>query len=209
MSQIYVELYPNEERFNVVTHLPGVLLGIVGTVFLLLKPETSLISKAAFSIYGLTLTVLYSASCLYHNCKEPTKKTLLKKCDHGAIYLFMGGCYTPFVINNMIGPWKNGFLAVVWLFVVLGVAYKFLSQYRTRFLSVTLYIAFGFFCFVVKQDFLDQIPTHSFNTLVAGGACYLIGVIFYVNKSIPYHHAIWHLFVLLGSSFHYYAIYHS
>lgn len=207
MHEINIELYPHEEKVNSYTHMPGILLGVLCLVLLMLKPTEDLSHKVSYVIYAVTFILLFMASTIYHGTETPERKNFLKKVDHAAIYLFMGGCYTPFVVVNMIGDFKYPFLAIVWVLVLLGIVYKFLSQYKSRFISIALYVAFGFFCFVVKGDFLDQIPNYSFWLLVLGGAFYIVGTLFYVATRIPYHHAIWHLFVLLGAMTHFYSIY--
>lgn len=209
MSEISIQLFPKEEKVNVATHLPGILLGIVGIPILLLKPDLQLEEVLAYLIYGITLTILFSASCLYHFLPDQKNKQLFKKVDHAAIYLFMGGCYTPFVLLNMQGDLKYPFLITVWLFVGAGILYKFRSKYKTRGLSVVFYLVFGLMCFVVKDPLLDNIPQQSFNALALGGILYIIGILFYMVRRIPYHHGIWHIFVLLGAMFHFYAVYHA
>lgn len=209
MSEISIQLFPLEEKVNVATHAPGILLGLVGLPILLLKPEISFEHVLAYVVYGLSLTILFSASCLYHFMPAEKNKQLYKKIDHAAIYLFMGGCYTPFVLLNMQGQLKYPFLIVVWLVVAGGILYKFKSKYKTRGLSVIFYLVFGLMCFMVKDQLLNNIPGPSFFALALGGVFYIIGILFYVVRRIPYHHGIWHLFVLLGAMLHFYAVYHT
>ncbi len=208
MNSIYIETRKNEELVNVITHLPGVLFGVVATILLLLKSTNEPLSHMiSYIVYGLTVVLIYGASSIYHNCKSDKIKDLFKKIDHACIYIFMAGCYTPFVIVNMEEPLKYYFLALVWTVAIVGVVYKFLSKYKNQYFSVALYLAFGFMCFGAKSQFLDLIPDLSFKFLVYGGVMYGIGVIFYLYRKIPYHHGIWHIFVILGSACHFYAIF--
>lgn len=209
MSEISIELYPFEERVNVLTHFPGIIMGAAATIMLLLKPELSPIQILGYLVYGVSFVALFCASSVYHFARPENHKQFFKKVDHAAIYVFMGGCYTPFVLINMQGPFKYPFLALVWTIVCTGVLYKFKSKYKKRGMSLALYLFFGFMCFLVKADFLDQIPAESFRALALGGAFYVTGVFFYVVRRIPYHHGIWHLFVLAGAACHFYAIYHA
>ena len=209
MSELSIQLYPHEEKVNVLTHLPGVLMGVLALVLLLLKPSNSLEQSVAYIIYSISFIILFSASSIYHFTPSNKNKQLFKKIDHAAIYLFMGGCYTPFILINMQGTYKYQFLFLIWTLALGGMLYKFKSLYKTRGLSVVFYIVFGLLCFAVKADLLDHIPNHSFRALAWGGVFYIIGVFFYIIRKIPYHHGIWHLFVLLGAIFHFYAVYNA
>lgn len=197
---------PKEEKFNVITHFPGVLLGLIGLVYLLLKPM-GLLEQVSYTIYGISFITIFMASSIYHKLEPGKAKALFKKIDHAAIYFFMGGCYTPFIIINMHNDYKMIFLFIIWCIVLLGVLQKSFSFIKNKFFSVFLYVSFGFLCFAVKDSLLDQIPSMSFNLLVAGGVCYMLGVVFYLADKIPYNHGIWHVFVLLGAGSHYAAIY--
>ncbi|MDP7319360.1 MAG: hemolysin III family protein [Bacteriovoracaceae bacterium] len=208
MTSITVEKFKHEELVNVLTHLPGVFIGITFTVLLLLKNYNAPFSHLlSYIIYSISFVTIYAASTIYHHTKNSDRKQILKKIDHACIYLFMGGCYTPFVIINMTESIRYWFLAFVWFLVIMGIIYKFLSKYRGNKLSLILYFAFGFLCFLAKSEMLDNIPTDSFLFLVYGGIFYSIGAIFYMLKNIPYHHAIWHILVLCGSTSHFFAVY--
>lgn len=197
---------PKQEKINVITHFPGIILGLVGLIYLLLKPTNDL-HKISYFVYGVSLVTIFMASSLYHKLKPGKGKELLKKIDHAAIYFFMGGCYTPFIMINMENDYKLIFLFIIWAIVVLGVLQKSFSFIKNKFFSVFLYVSFGFLCFAVKDSLLDQIPQMSFNLLALGGVAYVMGVFFYLMDRIPYNHGIWHIFVLLGAGSHYAAIY--
>lgn len=210
MTNISVSDRKYAEFFNVLTHAPGVIIGVALLATLLAKYSDSPASHiAAYIIYGITFIMIYGISSIYHGVKSSNtrRKELLKKCDHACIFIFMGGCYTPFVIINMNESLRYWFLALVWGLVGVGIIYKFLSQYKGNFLSLALYLSFGFMSLLAKPQMLDNMPHESFMFLVYGGIAYTVGVIFYTVKKIPYHHAIWHLFVLAGSLSHFYAVY--
>lgn len=197
---------PKQEKINVITHFPGVLLGLIGLIYLLLKPINSTY-KYSYLIYGISLICIFLASSIYHKLEPGSAKALFKKIDHAAIYFFMGGCYTPFIIINMHNDYKLIFLFIIWTLVILGVLQKSFSFIKNKFFSVFLYVSFGFLCFAVKGSLLDQIPSISFNLLVLGGVAYVLGVFFYLMDRIPYNHGIWHIFVLIGAGSHYAAVY--
>ena len=208
MKELTLERYKHEEFFNTLTHFPGIILAPLFFTLLIMRFSFGELSHTvAYSVYGLSFLMIYTASTVYHGTKDQTKKQLDKKIDHACIYVFMGGCYTPFILINMEDHLKYWFLFVVWCLVTLGVIYKFLSKYKNKYFSLALYLGFGFMCFLAKNQLLDRIPEDSFWFLAYGGAAYTIGAIFYAASFIPYHHAIWHLLVLMGSSLHFYAIY--
>lgn len=211
MKNISNQYTQREEFLNVLTHAPGILMGILFTFALLLKYSMTqdVGQLISFSVYGISFTILFIASSLYHKAVNERKKALLKKIDHSCIYLFMAGCYTPFIINNMVVSWKYWFLAFVWSIATTGVILKFTSKFKNLYFSVFLYLAFAYMCLLAKKDLLDVLTPVAFQLLVLGGVFYTIGALFYVAKKMRYHHAIWHVFVLIGAALHFLAIYKS
>ncbi len=200
MTSITIERYKHEELVNTISHFPGIFLSIYAFYLLMLKfPKAEFSHIVSYIIYCISFFMIYLASTLYHGTKSSDKKQFLKKVDHACIYIFMGGCYTPFVMINMQQEYKFWYLGLIWSIVVFGVIYKFLSQYKNSILSLSLYLAFGFLCLLAKESLLNHIPSEAFKFLALGGAAYTIGAVFYAAKKIPYHHGIWHIFVLLGS----------
>lgn len=200
-----------EEKIHTLTHIPGIILGLVILIFFIIK---SSLSVSAFSfigefIYGFSFFILFCASSAYHYSTDLQKKLLLKKIDHSCIFLFMAGCYTPFILNNMTVDWKYFFLAFVWMIAIAGVFYKFKLKQKNIFFSVSLYMIFAYMCFLAKKDLLDMIPAQAFKNLLIGGIFYTIGAFFYVLKKVKYHHAIWHILVIIGAAFHFMAVYQS
>ncbi len=199
-----------EERFNVYTHLPGVFLGLIGMIFLILKSSHDFEVTTSYIVYSLTFSLIFGASALYHlKPYEDISKAKLKKVDHACIYIFIAGTYTPFILKNMLPQYRSYFLVFVWTVAIVGVLYKLINRYQNTLLSLSLYFSFGLMCFLAKDSLLEQIPEMSFNFLVLGGLCYSVGVIFYVWNKIPFNHAIWHIFVLMGACSHYVAVYNA
>lgn len=209
MTSITLERYKNEELINTYTHIPGAALGILFIYLLFSKTdENSIAVITSYIVYSITFMMCFISSIIYHGVNHNSDlKQFLKKVDHSCIYIFIGGCYTPFVVINMTDTIKYWFLAFVWTIVLFGVIYKFASSYKNSKLSLILYFSFAFMCFLVWDDFLDKIPDLSFNFLVYGGVFYSIGAIFYAVRSIPYNHAFWHIFTILGAICHFYAVY--
>jgi hemolysin III len=199
---------PREELANALTHGIGAALSVAGLVVLVsltsLRGDTW--SVTATSIFGATLVLLYTASTLYHSFHGEQLKRLLRKFDHAAIFLLIAGTYTPFLLVSLRGPWGWSLFGVIWGLAVAGVAMKFWFTGRFKILSTLLYLAMGWLVVIALRPMLRVVPPDGLWLLLAGGLCYTLGTVFYVWKRLPYHHAVWHLFVLGGSVCHFFAV---
>src|SRR5690554_4953716 len=199
-----------EEVAHALTHGVGAIAAIVGLIIMLLVAaaygDTFHIVSAA--IYGASLILLYSASTLYHAFPWPKAKALLQKLDHAAIYILIAGTYTPFALVNLRGAWGWSLLAVVWGIAFIGVVLELAMRERKRWLSISLYLGLGWLAIVVIKPMIANVDVAGLWLLLAGGLAYTFGVIFYVWKSLRYHHAIWHVFVLIGSALHFFSIFY-
>jgi hemolysin III len=197
-----------EEIFHSVSHGIGVGLSIVGLTWLLV-PAVRYGNPAqiiSFTIYGVTLIVLYLASTLYHSFQQPRIKQVFKKIDHASIYLLIAGTYTPFLVVAIRGVWGWALLVIIWGLALIGISFKTFFIHRFKVVSVLTYILMGWLCLVALNEMIANIPTGGLIWLAAGGIFYTVGVIFYALKQIPYMHAVWHLFVLAGSICHFLAV---
>jgi hemolysin III len=197
-----------EEIANAVTHGVGLLLSIAGFVVLLVFAilRGTAWHIVACSIYGASLVCLYSASTLYHSVVSPRLKRALRSFDHSAIYLLIAGTYTPFLLLNLRGPWGWSIFGVIWGLAVAGVLFKLWFVDRVPRLSTAVYLAMGWLAIIAAKPVLAHVPTVTLLWILAGGLCYSAGVIFYAWRRLPYGHAVWHLFVLAGSTCHYFAV---
>lgn len=200
---------PREELANAVTHGVGIALSIAGLVLLVVSASLhgdawGIISSV---IFGASLVALYSASTLYHSLRGEPLKRLLRKFDHAAIFLLIAGTYTPFLLVSLRGVWGWSLFGVIWGLAVAGVTMKFWFTGRFSVLSTVIYIAMGWLVLIALRPLLQALPSGGMRLLVAGGLCYTGGTIFYAWKSLPYHHAVWHLWVLAGSACHWAAVY--
>lgn len=197
-----------EEIANSITHGLGVLLSIVGLVVLVYLAATrgDVWHIVSSSIFGATLILLYLSSTLYHSITAPRAKEVLRLLDHVAIYLLIAGTYTPFLLVNLRGPWGWSVFALVWGIALTGIILKISPLGQKRGLSLTLYLVLGWIILIAIKPLLIFLDPAGIRLLVAGGLAYTGGVIFYGWKSLPYNHAIWHLFVLAGSCFHFFAV---
>jgi len=193
---------------HAITHGVGLLLSVAGLVVLVVL--ASLHGDAwhivSCSIFGTTLVLLYAASTFYHATPSPRAKDVLRVLDHAAIFLLIAGTYTPFVLVNLRGAWGWALFGIVWGLAALGVVLEAVARHRVKVLSLVLYLGLGWLVAIAIRPLLDNVATGGVILLVLGGLAYSGGVVFYVWRKLPYHHAVWHVFVLAGSVLHFFAV---
>src|SRR5205823_15012700 len=158
------------------------------------------------SIYGVTLLLMYTASTCYHCVRSPPAKHAMRIFDHASIYLLIAGTYTPIVLLAMGGGWGWTIFGIIWGLAVAGVITKFFFVDRCQPLSVTPYVAMGWLALIAIKPMLAALPAGAMAWNFGGGIAYTAGVIFFLWDHLPFNHAIWHLFVLLGSICHFLAV---
>ncbi len=198
-----------EERANAITHGIGALLSVAALVLLVMfgALHGDAWSVASGAIFGAALVALYSASTVYHLLRSEQAKKLLRKFDHASIFLLIAGTYTPFLLVSLRGPWGWSLFGVVWGLCLTGMILKFFMAGRFRVLSTGIYILTGWLIVIAFKPLSAALPAGGIWLLVSGGLCYTGGTVFYLWKSLRYHHAIWHLCVLAGSSCHFFSIF--
>jgi len=196
------------ELANTVTHGLGLLLSIAGLVTLVVSASRNGSPKVivACSVYGATLVLLYLASTLYHSVGSLYARRVFRSIDHAAIYLLIAGTYTPFTLISLGGAWGWSIFGVAWGLALLGIVFKTFFTGRFEFFSGALYLGMGWLAIIAIKPVLANLPTGEIVWIVAGGLAYSLGMIFYAWHSMPHHHAVWHLFVMLGSTCHFFAI---
>lgn len=193
---------------NSITHLAGTCLSLAGFVVLIVfaGKQGDPWKIVSFSIYGITLVVLYLFSTLYHSIRGTSKK-IFQKIDHSAIYLLIAGSYTPFALVTLRGAWGWSIFGVIWGLALFGILQEALLAPGRRILSVVIYLLMGWLAIVVIRPLARALPGAGMAWLVAGGIFYTVGVIFFaLDKKISFGHEIFHLFVLAGSTCHYFTI---
>jgi hemolysin III len=200
---------PREERLNRLTHALGIALSAAGLVLLLVGSvrHGDAWHVVSTAIFGATLVLLYTSSTLYHSFRNERIRQVLQKFDHAAIFLLIAGTYTPFVLVTLRGPRGWSLFGVVWGLAIIGVVLKFRFAGRFRLISTLIYLAMGWLVLFVLNPLMAALPAGGVRLLVAGGLCYTGGAVFYLWKRLPYHHAVWHLFVLAGSACHWAAVF--
>jgi len=197
-----------EEIANSVTHGIGALLSIAGTVILLVRAAMygTAIHVVSFAIYGLTLILLHTSSSLYHGLHAPRAKRVFWVFDHASIYLLIAGTYTPFMLISLWGAWGLTLMIAIWSLAIVGILLASLFIGRFRKIALALYLVMGWLIVLASRELWFNVPHEALVFVAAGGLSYTLGVAFYVWKRLPFSHMIWHLFVLGGSTCHYFAI---
>jgi len=204
--------YPNftrrQELVNALTHGLGALLAVAALAILVVAAAIrgNAWYVAAYSIFGVSMVLLYVASTLYHAAIQPDRKRFLEKCDHGAIFILIAGSYTAFALTILRGPAGWWLFALVWAIAVFGIVMESLFLNRWPYLSLLAYLAMGWLIVVVWDPLIRVAPPKMLLFLMAGGILYSLGTIFYaLGRRIPWVHPVWHLFVIAGTVFHFFS----
>ena len=200
------------EKLNSITHLVGAVLSLIGFGALLtISIQTNDVWViTSFSIFGLTLILLYTMSTLYHSFQSYRLKTFFNLMDRVAIYLLIAGTYTPYMLVSIREG--NGWLifGIVWSLALIGILSEvFLKGKAIKIGQMMIYLGMGWVCSFDLSSLKEAIPSVGYILLITGGVSYTIGVIFYVlgeMEKLTYAHGIWHFFVLLGSFCHFTSI---
>jgi len=201
--------YPlGEEIANAITHGIGALLSIAGLVILIVSAATRADAWAvvSFTVFGSSAVLLYTMSTVYHAVAVPRAKNVLEILDHSFIYLLIAGTYTPFaltVLRSSVGWWIFG---VVWGSAALGIAIKPFLVKRARFLSTLAYILMGWIVVFAWKPLNAAVGSTTIVYLALGGLSYTAGAVFYLMKGRRWMHAVWHLFVLAGTTMHFFSV---
>jgi len=199
----------SEERWNTITHGFGAVLCIPAFVILMIHAVESAdtFKIIGFMIYGISVTSLFLASTFYHAAENKTLKKLFRKIDHSGIYLLIAGTYTPVILTTMRTSAGFTMFVLIWILTIIGIFQKLFWFRKWKKWTVTSYLIMGWMALILIKPLLESIPFNAFLLLLIGGIVYSLGVVFFSWRELKYHHAIWHLFVLLGSSLHYSAMY--
>ncbi len=196
-----------EEVASVVTHAAGVLLSIVALIGMMITAHGDVLEMVSAIVFGSSLILLYLSSTLYHSFTSVRRKGIFQALDHACIYLLIAGSYTPILLISLRGAWGWTLLCIVWFMALAGVIIKtVLPGKKDHWISTALYVLMGWLIVFALGPQLRSIPVAGFWWLLAGGLSYTGGIVFFQWRKLPYHHAIWHLFVLGGSACHVVAV---
>lgn len=198
-----------EEIANSISHGLGALAALVAMPVLIVYASLDGTASdiVGASIFAVTMLLLYSISALYHALPQGRAKRLFMRLDHGSIYLFIAGSYTPFTLGVLGGAWGWSLFGVVWGLAIFGVVLKAGNRLSSQWLSTGLYLLMGWLVLVAAVPMLERVSTAGLAWLAAGGLAYTLGVVFFVlDNRVRYAHFIWHLFVLAGTACHFFAV---
>ena len=197
-----------EEVANALTHGFGLALSIAGFLFLvgfaIIKGDSWHLTSSL--IYGASLVILYAASTVYHTALDPKAKKRLQVLDHCCIYLLIAGSYTPFILIVFRDGFGFGLLAIVWAAAAFGIAMKIIFRGRFSAVGIVLYLLMGWLGVIAAQPLYLALGAAPLALVVAGGLSYTAGMIFFGWHGLRHHHAIFHVFVLVGSILHFIAV---
>ncbi len=198
-----------EERLNIASHALGAILSLIALVLLLRHPGTQgqLKTIASFGIFGASLLILYLASTIYHASTLPEWRTRMRVVDHAAIYVLIAGTYTPYTLitlNSALG-WRLFYVS--WGLAISGIALKLFFTGRFKLLSTVMYVVMGWLIVFAIKPLMQSLSSEGLYWLVAGGLSYTLGAVIYAIKAISFNHAIFHIFVLIGSICHFISVY--
>ena len=208
--QYKIHTYPElEEKINVLTHLIGLVLSIVGLVLLVLKAIDlgSIWTLISFPVFGLSMIVLYLASTLYHHSKNPKIRYRLNIFDHASIYVLIAGSYTPVVLVTLNGPEGWAIFSIVWTIALVGIIFKIFFTGRFNILSTILYVAMGWLIVFNFKSLVQNLDFNGLVWLISGGVAYTLGAILFSIDKLKFNHAIFHIFVLMGTFCHFVSVY--
>ncbi len=194
------------ERANIATHVAGFILGLIAFPILffhtLNSSHADIPTLLGIVAYGVSFLMVFGFSSLYHYQRKPERRYLMKIWDHISIYYLIAGTYTPFILAFANKQDAITMLVFIWVFALVGTAFKVFFTGQFRLVSTFIYLGMGWMIVAAPHSFKDAITDNSFFWIATGGVFYTLGVVFYLVKLIPYHHAIWHLFVLGGAVSH-------
>lgn len=198
-----------EEIANSISHGIGLVAALIATPFLIMRAvqyaDTGFIIGASF--FAATMILLYLASTLYHALPQGKAKRVFKIIEHSAIYLLIAGTYTPFTLGVLRGPWGWTLFGIVWGLAAIGVTLKAFDKMHNPIITTSLYLLMGWLILIAIYPLYTRIPVSGLLWLIAGGVTYTIGVFFFATDSrFRYGHFIWHLFVMVGTVCHYFAV---
>ncbi|HEX5801589.1 MAG TPA: hemolysin III family protein [Azospira sp.] len=198
-----------EEMANSMSHGAGFAAALVGAPFLVIQAQQR--GQAGFLVgtivFAVAMVFLYLSSTLYHAMPAGRAKRVFRLIDHAAIFLLIAGTYTPFTLGVLSGGWGWSLLAIVWSLAILGIALKAFDRASNPFFSTGLYLLMGWVVVLALDPLLARMPPAGLYLLLAGGLSYTAGVAFFATDSrLRYGHFIWHLFVLMGTVCHYFAV---
>jgi hemolysin III len=200
---------PAEERINIASHALGLVLSLVGLALLVVRANAqgNILHVASCAIFGASLVMLYATSTTYHSARTPAFRHRMRVVDHAMIYVLIAGSYTPITLITMGGATGWLMFGIAWGMAFTGILLKLFFTGRFNLLSTLMYVFMGWILVLGIEPLIDNLPANGLIWLLSGGIAYTLGAVLYAIKKIRFNHAIFHIFVLLGSAFHFVTVY--
>ncbi len=200
---------PLEEKINIISHAIGFVLSIVGLVFLVTYAilHGDVWHIVSFSIFGVSLILLFVASTIYHSSKQPEVRSRLRIFDHASIYVLIAGTYTPFALVTLHGTIGWAIFGTTWGLALIGIVLKLFFTGKYSIISTAMYLFMGWIVVFAIKPLINNFSLEGLTWLIVGGVLYTIGAILYSIKKIKFNHAIFHLFVLVAAFCHFVAVF--
>jgi hemolysin III len=198
-----------EELANSISHGLGLVAALVGIPFLVAASARhgDLLDIVGALVFSASVVLLYLSSAVYHGLRNGKAKRVLRVVEHSAIYLLIAGTYTPFTLGVLRGTWGWMLFGAVWTFAAIGVALKAFNRASHPTLSTSLYLLMGWLIVVAAEPLMAGLSTPAILLLIAGGLAYTVGVIFFaLDSRLPFGHLVWHVFVMTGTTCHFFAL---
>ena len=197
-----------EEIANFVSHTAGAGLAILGFIMLIIRASwyNNISALISYIIFSLGLMVLYTMSSIYHGLKPSKAKNVFEILDHSSIYFLIAASYTPFLVLGLKSNMGITLLVIQWVICIIGITFKAFFTGKFKGISTIVYLIMGWMIVFSWNELIAKISPISLGFLIAGGLLYSLGTIFYMWKVCKFNHMIWHIFVILGSTSHYVAV---
>jgi hemolysin III len=201
-------LSTGEEIANSISHGLGLVaaIAVVPVLVMTALRGGSPAYVVGMSVFAASVVLLYLASTMYHALSHEKAKHLFRLLDHGAIFLLIAGTYTPFTLGVLRGPWGWTLLGLIWGLAVVGLTMKVIFGTRHSWVSIVLYVVMGWLVVIAIKPMLLLIPLPGLLLILAGGVAYTSGLTFFAAPRLRYNHFIWHLFVIAGTTCHFFAV---
>jgi hemolysin III len=197
-----------EEIANAISHGLGFVVSLAAAPILIARSVTqgNAAQTLGASVFAASVVLLYLTSTLYHALPRSRAKRVFRVIEHSGIYLLIAGTYTPFTLGVLHGPWGWTLLGLIWGLAVVGIVLKAVGGLRYPAVSTGVYVAMGWLIVIAARPLLLRLPPAGIAWLALGGVAYTVGVAFYVSRRLPYGHFVWHVFVLVGTTCHFFAV---
>jgi hemolysin III len=198
-----------EELINSITHGIGAILSITGLILLIVFAalKGTVWHVVSFTIFGSTAVLLYITSTLYHGLTGEKVKFLFRKFDHMSIYLLIAGTYTPYCLVSLNGWIGWTMFGLIWGCAAAGIVLKLFFTGKNENLSTIIYVIMGWIGMIAAKPLYEALPDGSFALLICGGLFYTLGTFFFVKDNVRYFHGVWHLFVIAGTTTHFFSVF--